>query len=87
MITNQSAQQFNFIRKANEIKSLKIKFCFLAKETVDKIILLLKAYDFVCQMDFHGTFIPKLSDLLFNMNKLQRLNFSNTILKTLGLNN
>lgn len=70
-----------------ELRSFKVKFCELAIQTIEKVTLLLNVYDFVCEMDFHGTSIPKFSDLLFGMNQKERIKFAHTIINTLGLNN
>lgn len=54
---------------------------------MEKVILLLKVYDFVCEMDFHSASIPKFTDLLLNLDQSKRMLFAEAVIKTVGLNN
>jgi hypothetical protein len=38
-------------------------------------------------MDYHGTPIPKFTDILFNLDLTKKLQFSNIIVNTIGHNN
>ena len=71
----------------DESQSFKTIFCQYSKFTIEKVILLLKVYDFVCEMDFHSTSIPKFTDLVLNSSQSKRVRFSETVLRTVGLNN